>query len=146
MARRGGETQPGLPAPGPARSTIVRAGLVGLLVVVPLVAGSAPALFAQGMRQPPAISRTPPFDLKDEAAVDSGRRLFQQYCTGYCHGREGRVSRAPKLRGRQFDSVYLYGRIANGFPPMPAFQTLLPAEDIWKLVAYIVSLEDVKED
>ncbi len=30
-------------------------------------------------------------------------------------------------------------------PPMPAFQTLLNPEDIWKLVAYIKSLQSVKE-
>ena len=97
------------------------------------------------MRQPPPVV-APPFDLHDAEAVAQGGRLFQQACTGYCHGKEGRVSRAPKLRGRMFEPDYLYGRIAHGWPPMPAFQTILKPEDIWRQVAYIMSLRDAKED
>jgi mono/diheme cytochrome c family protein len=108
--------------------------------------GSPSFTSAQSMGPPAASSFTPPFDLKDPAAVETGRQLFQQTCTGYCHGREGRVSRAPKLRGRQLDSTYLYGRIANGWPPMPAFRTILSPEQIWSLVAYITSLADVRDD
>jgi mono/diheme cytochrome c family protein len=119
--------------------------LVVLLAgIVCLLPGSD--VSAQGMRPPPSGGLVPPFDLRDDAAVADGRRLFQQNCTGYCHGREGRISRAPKLRGRQFESEYLYARIANGFPPMPAYRTLLSGEDIWKLVAYIHSLADAKEE
>jgi mono/diheme cytochrome c family protein len=29
---------------------------------------------------------------------------------------------------------------------MPAFQTVLPPEEIWKLVAYLMSLSDAKDD
>jgi mono/diheme cytochrome c family protein len=56
------------------------------------------------------------------------------------------VSRAPKLRGNAYDPNFLYARIANGSTVgasglvMPAFQTMLPPEEIWKLVAYIMSL------
>lgn len=88
----------------------------------------------------------PPFDLMDPKIVEEGAHLFQQNCTGYCHGKEGRLSRAPKLRGREFEPRYLYGRISSGFPPMPAYQTILSQEQIWKLVGYIFSLRDVKED
>jgi mono/diheme cytochrome c family protein len=120
--------------------------LLGVLLaeIVFLLPGAI--LFAQGMRPPPSGANVAPFDLRDEVAVADGRRLFQQNCTGYCHGREGRLARAPKRRGRQFESAYLYTRIANGFPPMPAYQTLLSRDDIWKLVAYIHSLADVMED
>ncbi len=100
---------------------------------------------AQAMRQPPPMPTTPPFDLMDPSIVDAGAHLFRQTCTGYCHGAEGRLSRAPALRGREFDTRYLYQRIASGAPPMPAFQTLLAPEDIWKLIAYIKSLQSAKE-
>jgi mono/diheme cytochrome c family protein len=101
---------------------------------------------AQGMRQPSAAASKPPFPLDDPGAIAEGAKRFSASCTGYCHGREGRVSRAPKLRGKTYDPSYLYGRIANGFPPMPAFQTILPPEEIWKLVAYVMSLSTAKDD
>jgi mono/diheme cytochrome c family protein len=116
---------------------------VSVMFAVPLAA--APAR-AQGMRPPPATATKPPFPLDDPQAVAEGAKKFQASCTGYCHGREGRVSRAPTLRGKNYEPAYLYARIANGFPPMPAFQTVLPPEDIWKLVAYIMSLSTVKDD
>jgi mono/diheme cytochrome c family protein len=123
---------------GPALLGVLLAGIVCLL--------PGATVSAQGMRPPPSGTLEAPFDLRDDVVVADGRRLFQQNCTGYCHGREGRLSRAPKLRGRQFESAYLYTRIANGVPPMPAYQTLLSRDDIWKLVAYIHSLADVMED
>jgi len=92
-----------------------------------------------------ALPTEPPFNLSDPTVVQAGQNLFRQTCTGYCHGAEGRLSRAPALRGREFETGYLYQRIAFGFPPMPAFQTLLTPEDIWKLVAYIKSLQGAKE-
>jgi mono/diheme cytochrome c family protein len=100
---------------------------------------------AQGMR-PPAPVPKPPFELSDPTAIEEGTSLFRRTCTGYCHGSEGRVARAPKLRGRtDLEPMSLYQRIASGFPPMPAYQTVLPPEDIWKLVAYIMSLRDAKD-
>src|SRR5262245_1635869 len=87
-------------------------------------------LSAQGMRPTPAVPTTPPIELSDPEAIAAGASLFRRSCTGYCHGSEGRLSRAPALRGRQFEPRYLYLRIATGTPPMPAYQTVLPAEDI----------------
>jgi mono/diheme cytochrome c family protein len=130
------------------RGTIASATALALALTLALQAGT-PTVFAQGagMRQPPAAVTTPPFDLGDPTAVAEGGKLFQQSCTGYCHGREGRVARAPKLRGRSdLEPPYLYSRIANGFPPMPAFQTIFPPEQIWKLVAYIMSLRTATEN
>jgi mono/diheme cytochrome c family protein len=122
------------------------ATLLGLGLAIGGGLGGALPLAAQGMRPPAASATTPPFELGDGTAVTEGGRLFQQNCTGYCHGKEGRLSRAPKLRGRRFEPQYLYGRIANGFPPMPAYATIFPSEQIWKLVAYIMSLEQFKEE
>ena len=121
-----------------------RAGLVAFALLLATLA-TMPRAAAQAMRQPPPMLTTPPFDLTDRSIVDAGAHLFRQTCTGYCHGAEGRLSRAPALRGREFDTRYLYQRIAYGSPPMPAFQTMLASEDIWKLVAYIKSLQSVKE-
>jgi mono/diheme cytochrome c family protein len=121
---------------------VVRVASLALLLVAGVV---TPRAAAQAMRQPPPMPTEPPFDLSDKAVIQAGSHLFRQTCTGYCHGAEGRLSRAPALRGREFDTRYLYQRIAYGFPPMPAFQTLLAPEDIWKLVAYIKSLQGVKE-
>ncbi len=107
---------------------------------------------AQGMRQPAAAVSKPPFPLDDPNAIAEGAKRFSASCTGYCHGREGRVSRAPKLRGKTYDPNFLYARISNGLPagqtglPMPSFQTMLQPDEIWKIVAYIMSLSDVKDE
>ena len=107
---------------------------------------------AQGMRQPSAAVSKPPFPLDDPDAIAEGAKRFSASCTGYCHGREGRVSRAPKLRGKTYEADFLYARIAQGSPGgatglvMPAFQTMLPPEEIWKLVAYLMSLSSVKDE
>ena len=107
---------------------------------------------AQGMRQPSADVSKPPFPLDDPKAIEEGAHRFSASCTGYCHGREGRVSRAPKLRGKTYDPNSLYARIAQGSLGgatglvMPAFQTMLPPEEIWKLVAYVMSLSNAKDE
>jgi len=83
----------------------------------------------------------PPFDLADHHAIDEGARLFRASCTGYCHGKDGGASRAPKLRGQKLEGNYVYARIAKGSPNgMPAFESALSRDDIWKLVAYVLSL------
>ena len=107
---------------------------------------------AQGMRQPSAAVSKPPFPLDDPDAIAEGAKRFSASCTGYCHGREGRVSRAPKLRGKTYEPDFLYARIAQGSPGgatglvMPSFQAMLPPEEIWKLVAYLMSLSSVKDE
>jgi len=118
---------------------------VAALALLLATIAMTPRAVGQAMRQPPPLPTTPPFDLSDPSIVDAGSHLFRQTCTGYCHGAEGRLSRAPALRGREFDTRFLFQRISYGAPPMPAFQTLLTSEDIWKLVAYIKSLQSIKE-
>src|SRR2546430_17172565 len=101
---------------------------------------------AEGPPPPVSSASGPPFDLADPAVVEEGSHLFRANCTHYCHGAEGRVFRAPALRGHQFEPGYVYQRIAKGFPPMPAFETVLPAETIWKIVAYVLSLSNAKDE
>jgi mono/diheme cytochrome c family protein len=129
-----------------------------VVVVVIMVAAAAVGLpgvavvRAQGMRQPSADVSQPPFPLDDPDAIAQGAKRFSASCTGYCHGREGRVSRAPKLRGKMYEPNFLYARIAQGSPGgasglvMPSFQTMLPPEEIWKLVAYLMSLSSVNDE
>ncbi len=123
-------------------------GLVtSVVLVASLLGGLAQGIvWAQGMRQPPAAMTKAPFPLDDPTAISEGARRFSTTCTGYCHGKEGRVSRAPSLRGKTYDPAFVYARISQGWPPMPAFQTVLPPEEIWKLVAYVMSLSTVHDD
>jgi mono/diheme cytochrome c family protein len=129
--------------------------VIVVLVVMALAIVGLPVkgvVRAQGMRQPSTAVSKPPFPLDDPDAIAQGAKRFSASCTGYCHGREGRVSRAPKLRGKTYDPNFLYARISNGLPagqsglPMPSFQTMLQPEEIWKIVAYIMSLSDVKDE
>lgn len=131
----------------------MRVVVVVLVVAVAAVGLPAVALVrAQGMRQPSGDVSKPPFPLDDPAAIEEGKHRFSASCTGYCHGREGRVSRAPKLRGKTYEPAWLYARIDKGSPGgasglvMPAFGTMLPPEEIWKLVAYVMSLSNAKDE
>jgi cytochrome c oxidase cbb3-type subunit III len=89
--------------------------------------------------------------LGDDAAVlQEGRRLFLAFNCYGCHGGYGGGGMGPSLR----DEDWLYGRSdaqifasiaagrANG---MPAWGTLLPESEIWKLVSYIQSMRTDSE-
>ena len=81
----------------------------------------------------------------DPSALEQGRQLFvQMNCSG-CHGGHAGGGMGPSLR----DNSWIYGETpaaiydsismgrAHG---MPAWGTKLPADVIWKLVAYIQSI------
>ncbi len=88
----------------------------------------------------------PPFDLADSAVIGEGAQLFRQSCTGYCHGKDGGPSRAPKLRAQKLERGYVYARIMKGSPNgMPGFEAALSQDKIWKLVAYVLSLSNVED-
>ena len=112
--------------------------LVGACLGVPIDHRSATAQGAKGAEAP--------FNLSDQTVIDDGARLFRQTCTGYCHGKDGGPSRAPKLRGQHLEPGYVYGRIMNGSPNgMPAFGPGLSQENIWKLVAYVISISNAED-
>lgn len=86
----------------------------------------------------------------DAKAIRDGRRLFNWYNCSGCHGDHGGGGMGPSLR----DSVWVYGgtdaRIFNSIHDgrtkgMPSWGTTLPAEQIWKLVAYIRTMRTSKE-
>jgi mono/diheme cytochrome c family protein len=120
-----------------------------------LVAVTAPALFAAAVSigwlvdHSPGFAQgaaAPPFDLSDAKVIGEGAQLFRQSCTAYCHGKDGGASRAPKLRGAKLESGYVYARISKGSPNgMPGFEATMPRENIWKLVAYVMSLTKAED-
>lgn len=85
--------------------------------------------------------------LKDPQFIAEGAKLFAPSCgNAYCHGTGGVGGGAPRLRGKGPDSAYLFKAISNGIPGtgMLSFKSELSEEQIWKLVAFIMS--DAKTD
>ena len=126
--------------------TLPLRGIVPVLTPLLALVGADQALAepasAPAPEAPAAV--TPLIDLKDPANIEAGREFFQVTCSHYCHGKDARGGgmRGPSLRNRNFDNAYLFGRISNGFPPMPAFKDIYTPDQIWKLIAYIQSLKD----
>ena len=125
------------PRGGNAMRSIIVTAVIGAIIAV---ATTVPA-------QAPTSStvHTPPFDLQDPAVIEAGARVFSQNCTHYCHAKEGRVARAPALRGRDLPIDYLYERITKGAPPMPAYATVLSQDDLWRVIAYLRSLASARD-
>ena len=98
-----------------------------------------------GGNPPPADSMRNPL-AADTSAAAQGARLFSGFNCDGCHGGGAVGNIGPSLAdgrwryggsdGALFHSIF-YGR-AQG---MPAFGGHLPAESIWRLVAYLRSLE-----
>jgi len=107
--------------------------------------GLAPAQMGITARPaPPAPPPAPPFDLQSQAVIQEGSVLFATTCS-YCHKRNanpGASDAAPSLRDRPYEKEYLYKMIAEGPPSrrMPAWKFQYSSEQIWKLVAYIMSV------
>jgi putative heme-binding domain-containing protein len=88
-------------------------------------------------------AQAPTVKLDDAAVIARGNSIFATTCgIGYCHGKEGRAGRGPRLAGRKLDKHYLFKTISNGVNNslMPAFKSQLSADEIWSVVAYILSL------
>ncbi|HWO02370.1 MAG TPA: c-type cytochrome [Blastocatellia bacterium] len=80
--------------------------------------------------------------LKDPEFISEGARLFAPNCgSGYCHGANGVGGGAPKLRGKELNANYVFKTISNGISgtAMLSFKTDFSEEQIWKLVAFILS-------
>jgi cytochrome c(L) len=86
----------------------------------------------------------------DAAAIREGRRLFNWFNCSGCHGDHAGGGMGPSLR----DSVWVYGgtdaRIFNSIHDgrtkgMPSWGGTLPADQIWKIVAYIRTLRTSRE-
>lgn len=117
--------------------------LGSLAVVLAVVAGIVLFPISQSRR---ADYTGPQTDrLKDPDVIAEGARLFAPSCgNAYCHGSGGVGGGAPRLRGRSFDAPYLFKTISNGVSgtAMLSFKGEFSQEQIWKLVAFVMS--DVK--
>lgn len=71
--------------------------------------------------QTAASKPTPPIDLNRPAEIEAGKAIYDASCSHYCHAPGGAAGLGPALRGRHFDNAYLYMRISNGAPPIPAW-------------------------
>ena len=97
------------------------------------------------------LARGSTLELTDGVVIAKGNRVFGRYCSvGYCHGAHfrslGRAGLGPALSDRVWDPQELFGIVAGGRPGtlMPPFQENLYPEDIWSIVAYVISLGSVK--
>ncbi len=91
----------------------------------------------------------PPMTLTDPNAIAMGDELFAKNCSvGYCHGKGGRAGRGPRLRGKEFEKEYLFNVTSKGIPgsSMPAWKDRLSEQEIWSVVAYILTLSKLKSD
>ncbi|HEX8185192.1 MAG TPA: c-type cytochrome [Blastocatellia bacterium] len=80
--------------------------------------------------------------LKDAQTIAEGAKLFAPNCSsGYCHGANGVGGGGPRLRGKGLDATYLFKTISNGIAGtgMPGFKSELSQQQIWKIVAFIMS-------
>jgi mono/diheme cytochrome c family protein len=90
----------------------------------------------------------------DMAALERGRERYNIYCI-VCHGATGEGDGMVVRRGYQKPPSYYEDRlqegttpaahffdvITNGWGAMPAYAEQIPAEDRWKIIAYIRALQ-----
>ncbi len=94
-------------------------------------------------------AQTPTVKLEDPPVIARGSAIFGTTCgIGYCHGKEGRAGRGPRLAGRKLEKEYLFKTISSGVNNslMPAFKSQLSTDEIWSVVAYILTLSSPAPD
>ncbi len=83
--------------------------------------------------------------LKDTVAIQEGHRLFAWYNCSGCHGVHAGGGMGPSLR----DDVWIYGDsdaqildtlIHGRSKGMPAWGNKIPEDQMWKLIAYLKSM------
>jgi mono/diheme cytochrome c family protein len=92
-----------------------------------------------------------PFKI-DKDALDRGQERYNVYCSP-CHGRTGEGNGMVVQRGyrqaasfhtdrlRDSQPGYFFDVITNGFGVMPDYKAQIPAEDRWKIIAYVRALQ-----
>jgi mono/diheme cytochrome c family protein len=90
----------------------------------------------------------------NEAALERGQQRYNIYC-GVCHGATGegdgmivrRGYRKPpsyfedRLQEKATPAAHFFDVITNGWGAMPSYAEQIPAEDRWKIIAYIRALQ-----
>ena len=82
---------------------------------------------------------------KAEGALEEGRFLYVRMNCAYCHGFDGTGGMGPDLTDNQWryggSDADIFNSIFRGRAQgMPAWGEMLPASQIWELVAYVRSL------
>lgn len=102
-----------------------------------------------------ASSRSNPLS-GDQASINSGKALYQTYCTP-CHGNQGKgngiaaVSLKPKPADHTSDMIQsesdgsLFYKISEGRTPMPSYKAAFTESQRWALVNYIRTLAKKKK-
>ena len=78
--------------------------------------------------------------------IKMGEGVFAQNCSvGYCHGKEGRAGRGPRLRGRNLQMDFVVGAILDGIPntTMKGWRGRLTTDEIRSVVTYIATFADL---
>ena len=126
----------------------MKALLGAVLVLITLACVAGPVGPIPGPRQEPPVVKNP--YAGDDAALQSGRKLFVAFNCSGCHGGHAGGGMGPSLRDE--DWIYgnkpaeIYDSISQGRAHgMPAWGTLLPPQYIWQLVGYIQSLRSPQE-
>jgi putative heme-binding domain-containing protein len=84
--------------------------------------------------------------MRDPQFIAEGAKLFAPNCgSGYCHGVGGIGGGAPRLRGKDLDPKYIFKTVSNGISgtAMLSFKSDFSEEEIWKVVAFILSYAKV---
>ncbi len=127
--------------------------LAGVLIIAgcnsspSVVSGSPPSPTNVGPvpgGQPSPIGQVDPY-IGNPVALQEGRKLFVWYNCSGCHGVYGGGGMGPSLRdpawiyGNRSDQIFntlVYGRSKG----MPAWRDKIPADQMWKIIAYVKSL------
>jgi cytochrome c oxidase cbb3-type subunit 3 len=128
--------------------------LILLALSIPLLtaAQTPPSVKPVGPRPGPDKNETlvmNPYK-SDDAALQSGRKLFVAFNCSGCHGGHAGGGMGPSLR----DEDWIYGNTAGDIfnsisqgraHGMPAWGVMLPPQYIWQLVGYIQSMRTPQE-
>jgi putative heme-binding domain-containing protein len=88
-------------------------------------------------------AQAPQAKLDDPAVIARGQKTFSATCGIYfCHGTGGQGGRAPHLAGRQWDPAAVFKLVKEGSSNrlMPSFKDQLSDDQIWSVIAYVLTL------
>ena len=148
-------------------SSACRLALAALVAIVSAACSPAPPSGGQSAPAPapPAVGPVPgpsspgvsgaavttanPY-AQNRAATGEGRQLFVRFNCSGCHGGRAGGGMGPSLRDVDWiygnDDARIYSSIAQGRAHgMPAWESRMTADQIWKLVTYIKSLRTTNE-
>jgi cytochrome c553 len=131
------------------RPQLRRGALATLLVLASFI--SYHAALGESDEELPPPDKTAGINLRDPIVIAKGLEVLSRTCGGYCHGSEGRGSKAPSLRNRtdltpqMLHTTIYFGRKRAGHL-MPAWGDTLSEEQIWTVIAGIVSLRHAESD